>query len=31
MNFDERVKIHEYKLNDTDDQIIEYIKNNKKT
>lgn len=30
MQFDERVQKFEYKLNDTDDQIIEYIVNNKK-
>jgi len=29
MNFSERVQKYEYKLNDTDDQIIEYISNNK--
>ncbi len=29
MKFEERIQIHEYKLNDTDDQIIEYIKANK--
>lgn len=26
MRFEDRVQVHEYKLNDTDDQIIEYIK-----
>ncbi|ETI69944.1 RpiR family transcriptional regulator [Neobacillus vireti LMG 21834] len=30
MQFEERVHKFEYKLNDTDDQIIEYIVNNKK-
>ncbi|MCM3214546.1 MurR/RpiR family transcriptional regulator [Niallia taxi] len=30
MNFEERVQMFEYKLNDTDDQIIEYILQNKK-
>ena len=26
MDFEERVLKHEYKLNDTDDEIIDYIK-----
>ncbi|WP_350494196.1 hypothetical protein [Niallia sp. SS-2023] len=30
MNFEERVHMFEYKLNDTDDQIIEYILQHKK-
>lgn len=30
MNFEDRVKLYEYKLNDTDDQIIDYIRANKK-
>ncbi len=30
MKFEERIQIYEYKLSDTDDQIIEYIKANKK-
>jgi DNA-binding MurR/RpiR family transcriptional regulator len=29
MKFEDRVQIYEYKLNDTDDQIISYIKDNK--
>ncbi len=29
MKFEERVRVYEYKLNDTDDQVIEYIKQNK--
>ena len=29
MNFEERVHQYEYKLNDTEDQIIEYIVKNK--
>lgn len=29
MRFDDRIQLYEYKLNDTDDQIVEYIKENK--
>lgn len=29
MKFEDRVQVYEYKLNDTDDQIIDYIKDNK--
>ena len=29
MDFEERVLKHEYKLNDTDDEIIDYIRKNK--
>jgi len=31
MNFDDRLKKYEYKLNDTDDLIVEYIQENKET
>jgi len=29
MNFEERVIINEFHLNDTDDQVIQYIRHNK--
>jgi len=29
MNFEERVIIYEFHLNDTDDQVIQYIRHNK--